>query len=83
MKLFTNCIAIGAITLQTATFDAKFVMKTVKIIINKIINIFGNVLRFFNISPIFPFKSVYSFFAAFDKANPPPMKINNILVQFQ
>lgn len=68
----TNCIAIGAKTLQTTTFEAKLVMKIVKVIIRKIMNEFGSVFKFCKTSPIRPFRSEYSSFAASERANPPP-----------
>lgn len=66
-------MAIGVITLHTATFEAKFVTKVVNIIIKNIIRKFGNELKFFKSCPIFPFKSEYSFFAASERAKPPPL----------
>lgn len=77
--MLTNCITMGTMTLHTATFAAKFVIKIVKTIIRKIINKLGRYCNSFKRSPIFPFKSEYSFFAASDSANPPPVGYQNIM----
>lgn len=68
--LLTNCIDIGANTLQTATFDAIFVIKTTNVISIKRMAILGKVFKFRRNSPIFTLRPVC--LAASDKANPPP-----------
>lgn len=73
LNVQTICIAIGVITLHTATLDAKLVTKTVKIMTISNMQYVGKYRRFLSISPIFPFKFVYCGFEASDKANPPPV----------
>lgn len=65
-------MAIGTTTLQTATFDAKFVTKVTKTrIINTIAGL-GKVFKPCKNSPIFSFSPV--FLAVSERANPPPEK---------
>lgn len=75
--LLTRDIAIGVTTLQTATFEAKLVIKTVIAIRMKTMNKFGKLDRLVNAVPIFPFKSEYFALAAVDNANPPPETVSN------
>lgn len=73
----TRLIAIGVITLQTATFDAKLVIKTLIIIRNKTITELCRLCRSDSAVPIFPFKFEYCSLAAVDSANPPPETTRN------